>query len=228
MLEAARTPLIAALLCSLFAVQADMPSTEVDLYDRRFELLLGRWEQAKGLPSLGPKVRRNYLKFLQKLAFFLHSQEMRDATYHEVLGIAKITEKSGTHSYSEMIEDCVRRGVLEKQNDGKFSLGHLTYQEYLTASWLVERNDTSFIWRRLPESWWQKTWEFYASKTEDITSVVVEGIGRQDERSMATIRKLLKFAPHTSKRALARLEESAFKERPPLSKDDAQALSDLE
>jgi hypothetical protein len=229
MREAARTPLIAALLCSLFAVQADMPSTEVDLYDRRFELLLGRWEQAKGLPSLGPKLRRNYFKFLQTLAFFLHSRERRTATHNEVLSIAKISNRMGLAcDYGEMVEDCVRRGVLERQHDGQLSLGHLTYQEFLAACWLIERKDTLFIWRHLPEPWWQKTWEFYASKTEDLTAVVNEGVARRDERSMGTLRGLLKLAPYTSKRALNRLEDAPFRVREPISEDDPLEISELE
>jgi hypothetical protein len=206
-----------------------MPTTEVDLYDRRFELLLGRWEQAKGLPSLGPKLRRVFLKFLQTLAFYLHCHERRTATPSEVLTIARLSNRLGLIKDSaQMVEDCVRRGVLERQHNGQLTLGHLTYQEFLTAGYLINRKNTHFIWRRFPEPWWQKTLQFYAARTEDLTSVLSEGLIAKDWDSMRIVESLIKFAPFTSKRILSRFRDMPTEARTPLSEDEIPAITDLE
>ena len=89
MREAARTPLIAALLCSLYHGSVDMPSTEWDLYDRRLDLLLGRWERAKGLLALSSRRRRRYRMFLATIAFELHRRERRSAVQHKVMEHAR-------------------------------------------------------------------------------------------------------------------------------------------
>jgi predicted NACHT family NTPase len=207
MLEAARTPLIAALLCSLFELQADLPSTEVDLYERRYELLLGRWDQAKGLVSLSPNVRRSYLRALDTLAFFLHQNERRTATVEEVTSMIKRFSFPGIHcTPTELVEDCVRRGVLERQHDGQFGLGHLTYQEYLAACWLQRRNDVAFIWTHLTEPWWRKVLEFYAAKTEDLTSLLKIGLSRSPtSATTGIVDGLVTLAPFTSKPVLKQL-----------------------
>src|SRR5262249_49026685 len=75
MKEVARTPLVAALLCSLFTIPIQMPSTEVELYERRYDLLLGTWDQAKGIPTLSVELRKRYRRFLRDLAIFLHLNE---------------------------------------------------------------------------------------------------------------------------------------------------------
>src|SRR5258706_7850520 len=81
MRDAARTPLVAALLCSLYRARADMPDTEIDLYKKRFELLLGRWERAKGIAPLSGTMRRRYLHFLRLIAFRMHKAETRSMRF---------------------------------------------------------------------------------------------------------------------------------------------------
>ena len=80
MMAAARTPLIAALLCSLQHAEADMPTTEVELYEDRFSLLLGKWERAKGAEPLSPRLRQRYWHLLMDLAILMHKQEKRMIT----------------------------------------------------------------------------------------------------------------------------------------------------
>jgi predicted NACHT family NTPase len=173
MKDAARTPIIAALLCSLYEAGADMPETEAELYQRRFELLLGRWETAKGIRSLIPAEIRRFWLFLSALAMHFQQEEVRAGDYKTVSKFANRYRLPTLHaSAGEMIEDCIRRGVLEREGTGGITFGHLTYQEFMAAEWLSERNPVDFIVGLLNKSWWTKTVEFYATKKQDISPII--------------------------------------------------------
>lgn len=210
MMEIAKTPIVTALLCSLFKLGADMPSTEAEVYGRRFELLLGKWEQAKAITPLALAVRKRYMHYLRRVALVLHSEEQRSVGYGTALKLAKEYYVEELHRHPEgLVEDCVRRGVLERSENGSLSLGHLTYQEYLVAEWLSEQNPTHFIWKKLNDKWWKKALEFYAALKMDISGLlVVSKIKYIDDETVQRLRELLSLAPLTSKVSVNELEVS--------------------
>jgi hypothetical protein len=209
MRKAARSPLIAALLCSLHDVNADMPTTEVDLYEERFALLLGKWERAKGMRPLSSQVRRGYWHFLMTLAFDMHKQECRTVRYTATAEYAGRYHSKQFHGSSDaMIEDFLLRGLLIRDDLGQLSFGHLTYQEYLVARWLSFNNPVEFICSKLCDHWWQKVLQFYAAKRGDITGLIEHllksDIG-EDRRTAQHARRLAKLAPLTGRRAVREL-----------------------
>jgi len=107
-----------------------------------------------------------------------------------------------------MLEDCVRRGVLEQTPDGELSFGHLTYQEFLAAVYLIERNDRSIIWQHLSDAWWWQTLVFYASKIGDITGLVEKGLHREvTVKDLERVEQLMKLAPYTDRAAADQLRK---------------------
>lgn len=199
-----RTPLIAALLCSLFEAHADMPSTELELYERRFELLLGRWEQAKGIQPLSLGLRKRYRHFLMSIAFRMHKDEKRSLSVKDAIAHAEDYYSQKYHTNAQgLVEDCLRRELFETSALPNVSFGHLSYQEYLAAEWLAEQNPTKFVWSRLLSPWWAKVLQFYASRKLDITPLVREGLHYAGEsRSLERMLDLIKCAPLTSKAAV--------------------------
>jgi hypothetical protein len=199
MRRAAATPLIAALLCSLYQLKTDMPATEVDLYEKRFELLLGRWEKAKGIHPLRIDIRNRYRFFLMDLAHAMHEQQSRACTAREATQVAGRLYAKGFHaSPGEMVGDCVQRGVLELTALGKYSFGHLTYQEYLCAEYLAHHNPTSFILSKLTDPWWGKVFEFYAARKQDIGLLLREASHEPlNSVKVERLRKLAELAPLT-------------------------------
>ena len=202
MLEAARTPLIAALLCSLYEGyegHAKMPSTEVDLYKGRFELLLGRWESAKGIPPLPRDMRERYRHFLMAFGMDLHSREKRMENINRAVALAKVyTEPTMHQSPEELVEDCVRRGLLVRETTGGISFGHLTYQEYMAAEWLMANEPTAYVWNRLLTPWWRKTIEFYSALKMDMSVLIRESTKYQTtQESNDRLFDLLKLATLT-------------------------------
>lgn len=202
--EATRTPIIAGLMCSLYSAKAEMPSSEIELYERRFELLLGKWDQAKHIPPLPAQMQKTYQHFLMRLAFHMHTNRIRAIGLAEVLSIAKeysvgpYLKNSGA-----LIEDCIQRGLLEAETLGGLSFGHLTYQEYLAARWLAQDNDIRFVWSVLLGPWWIQTLDFYATIKGDLTRLIKHSmkyktVGELFDR----ICHLAKLAPFTNSQTL--------------------------
>ncbi len=180
-----------------------MPSTELELYERRFELLLGRWEKAKRIPPLSVGIRRQYLHFLMALAIYLHRREERSINEQDAFRFAEPYSVPKFYATPQaLIKDCERRGLLERDEGNHLTFGHLTYQEYLAGEWLAQHNPTGFVWSRLLAPWWSKVLEFYAARKLDITPLVREGLQyRGEQSSLERMATLVSLAPLTSKRA---------------------------
>ena len=173
MKEAARTPLIAALLASLYRADADLPATEVELYGERFDLLITKWDRVKGIEPVPVKVRRKYLHFLGELAGAMHSRGLRSMPHEEANELAENwVDGKYFRDGRALILDCVRRGLLLRGVMDELSFGHLTYQEFMTARWLHSRSDFKQVWKLLTEVWWDKALKFYAAIAGNIEPLV--------------------------------------------------------
>ena len=206
--EATRTPIVAGLMCSLYSAKAEMPSSEIELYERRFELLLGKWDQAKHIPPLPAQMQKTYQHFLMKPAFHMHTNRVRAIERTEALPIAKeYSVVPYLRNSGELMEDCIQRGLLESETLGGLSFGHLTYQEYLAARWLVQDNDVRYVWSVLLGPWWLQTVDFYATINGDLTRLIkhamkYETVGELFDR----ICHLAKLAPFTNSQVLHRFK----------------------
>jgi hypothetical protein len=206
MREIARTPIMAALLCVLYKAGADLPTTEVELYERRFELLLGRWEQAKGIVPIPPDIRKRYLLFLMELAFVIHGRKSRAISYNDALALSKEYFSKQYHGSGDaFMKDCIHRGVLQNDLNNNVSFGHLTYQEFMVGKWLVHNNQLTTFWKFILDPWWNKSIEFYVSIRGDISGIFfdknpdkIRGLKRK------RIKQLLLLAPYTSPKTIQR------------------------
>jgi energy-coupling factor transporter ATP-binding protein EcfA2 len=201
MREAARTPMIAALLCSLIHADADMPSTEIELYEQRFELLLGRWEQAKGIEPLTRATRTLYWHFMMALAFEMHEKGLRVIERQEAVRVAMNYASTKLHLTADaIVQDCQSRGLLETEGLGGISFGHLTYQEFLAGKSLAHHNPVDFILSHLSEPWWENPLHSYAALKSDISALLDAAANVRGRRlSVGRLRELIALAPITPK-----------------------------
>jgi predicted NACHT family NTPase len=212
----AKTPIIAALLCALHHIDADMPSTETELYEERFALLLGKWDRIKGIQPLPTKLRERYWHFLMFLAFEMHKIERRETDTDFVLKAAKKYFSKDYHQNAEsLLYDCIQRGLLVRNEIGQISFGHLTYQEFLVGRWLASFNSVEFICSIVVKPWWRKSIEFYCSKIVDITSLIEcfllklsdkDDYSKKEKYSVDILIELSRFSPLTDKSILESLK----------------------
>ena len=142
-----------------------------------------------------------------KLAYALQASEKRTIKRAGINEIAKQYFSTKYHGSADaLVDDCIRRDLLEVTHNGDLSFGHLTYQEHLAAEWLAQVNPAKFIWEVIQNPWWKKTIEFYAARKLDLTPVVKYGCrNRSSVRASERVLELVKLAPFTSKTWVLRL-----------------------
>ncbi len=191
-----------------------MPETEVELYHQRFELLLGKWEQAKRIQPLPLGLRRRYWRFISRLAFEMHQREVRTARLQDVRDVACDAHSPDFHGNAEdLVTDCIHRGILEAEPQGGLSFGHLTYQEFLAARWLEHENPLEFIVEKSASSWWQNTLRFYATSKGDVGSLVAYALqAGAPETGTELLAELVDLAPLTDPGLRSQLGEIPARE----------------
>jgi len=202
MKEIARTPMVLTLLCSLVEAEAELPATEVGLYQKRFDLLLGKWEHAKGIPQMPEEMRARYWHFLMKLAFHTHKIKARIFSFSDAIDLTReLASPEDSDQPSGMVANCLRRGLIEPDPHGGFSFGHLTYQEFLAGSWLSHHNPIEWVAAYVSDPWWTKALQFYAATKQDLGQLLalINSDTKLAAEHFATIIKLLHLAPLTSK-----------------------------
>jgi hypothetical protein len=199
--NAARNPMVAALLCSLYHLGADLPTTEFELYERRFELLLGKWEVVKGIGRLTRDASRRYWRFLSDLALWMHRRELRLVRGGIAVELASGYFSRKRHGRPEgLVRDCIQRGVLEYESEAGLSFGHLTYQEYLVARRIAADNDYGLVLANITSAWWRNVARLFAAMKEDITSLVGMAIESEcNSRELQEVARLVPLAPFTDK-----------------------------
>jgi glutaredoxin-related protein len=196
--ESARTPVIAALLCSLYQADVDLPSTEVELYEKRLDLLLGQWEQAKGIRPMSEVYRKKYKLFITNIALNVHLDEKRLFSQGSIVQLASRFMNEGYNPGTDaFIKDCIDRGLFFVEEDGLLSFGHLTYQEYLVAKQILQVSAIDLVINYLGKAWWKKPLEFYASLCGDISPLLNRLTKEQINKHMVELKRLCSLAPLT-------------------------------
>lgn len=196
--EHAGLPIIAATVCSVFEIDLSIPARISDLYDSRVDLLLGRWEQAKGIVPMRKELRERYHMFLTHLAYEVHRAKGRFFMFDTIRRLAP--HYSIAASTSSFAEDCVSRGLLSIDEEGRYDFGHLTYQEFFVAKFLAHHNDVASIAGKLADPWWVKVLEFYATLQMDITPLMRQAamLGLSEPQK-AHLQELRALAPLTER-----------------------------
>ena len=163
--ELVTTPLLLSLTCLVFQGKGDFPLLYSKLYQQAFELLLSRWDEARGIKrdevyrslSLNQKI-----KLLSRIAIITFTQGNYLFSSENIENIiANFWQDSGQKEEwdREVILQAIeaQHGVIVKRSRGVYSFSHLTLQEYLTARAIVTGGDGSF-WQELIARIGEKQW----------------------------------------------------------------------
>ncbi len=149
----AEKPLLLTLMVNLHASTGALPDKRAELYEKTVELLLENWERGR---SLIAERLSDYLqtssasirKLLQELAFDAHanhqSERVADTAnldgFKLLNGLMKLSAKKV--DMAELLEYLNQRaGILENVAEGIYRFPHRTFQEYLAACHLTDRDE---------------------------------------------------------------------------------------
>jgi len=145
------TPILLSLVCSVFEKRSNFPTKKTKLYQAALEILLIRWDQARGI--VRDKIYRDLaitdkIKLLSHIAATTFTQGKIFFEKTELLSIVSEYLQEVTHPDcdpetlwldSETIVTSIelQHGLLIEQAKDVYSFSHLTFQEYLTARKIV-------------------------------------------------------------------------------------------
>jgi len=182
--ELAQNPLLLTIVALVHRIDAVLPDERVVLYQKCTETLLNTWHTWKyrgtDVVKRGKIERRNRQR-MEAIAYWMHTQARGTEEGQRAIVPAKMlfnflsnyienNERvreddddpiDQAHSFLDFIKQ--RAGLLIEVGDAKFSFVHLTFQEYLTASYIVtqsEKGGADTIWAtiedRLSDPAWQE------------------------------------------------------------------------
>ena len=156
-LELTKTPLLLTLLCLAYDELLEFPSRRVDLYKESFDALLKKWDASRdiqrdviyrGLSTLRKEnllSRIAYQNFKSGKFFFREEDITKQITdYLEQLPYED-TKQALPDGKAVLKSIEAQHGLIVERTYGIYSFSHLTFQEYLTARYIVQNAGTGTL-----------------------------------------------------------------------------------
>lgn len=149
-----------------------LPERRVALYTDICKVFLGKRQEARG-QELELKPDQMQL-LLQPLAYYMMQQGIRDITPAQAQSVIeepleRVSSQMSTDVFLKLVEN-VSGLLLEREND-VYSFAHMTFQEYLTATHLQEKQLGNELVALVGLAWWQETIRLYCA-IADATPII--------------------------------------------------------
>lgn len=164
-------PLLLTVVALVHRDRIKLPDRRAELYAEAVDVLLGKWDEAKGL-SVGNKViagrpfdTADRRLLLQSVALHMHEARLKEIEGEALrdllvtmLGGAMRNEDEAPHAVEQFLQVIEERtGLLTARGQGVFAFSHLTFQEYLAALAIAGRDDyIAYTLNRVADSWWRE------------------------------------------------------------------------
>ena len=169
--ELAVNPLLLTVIALVHRYRAQLPERRSELYEEAVEVLLGLWDEAKGLQAEMPLGGRlldggDRRSLLEPIAFWLHERKRREIERDELIPLLQPAFANFVEGDKKAAQKAVmlflqkineRSGLLVERGVGVYGFAHLTFQEYLAARALADRADAvEYSVKVLPDPWWRE------------------------------------------------------------------------
>ena len=164
--DLARNPLLLTMSIMVHRYRGALPGSRGELYKEICDVSLGGRQRAKGLRlELSPE--QNQL-VLQPLAFYMMEQEKTEITPAEAQSIIDEPLKSVStlmkpQEFLKIIEDS---NIWVKQGLDVYGFAHLSFQEYLAAMHIKEKDLKQILVKQVGSGWWRETIVLYCNRAD--------------------------------------------------------------
>jgi len=198
-------PLSATILATLKENNIPLPTTEASLYQKRFELLSGMFDRFKGVnrSTIQPE---NLIRTAQYLAFEIHKKGERKFSREQAIKICEgyedIFDLSPSEAVvNELISPCE---IIQPTNDGKFSFGHLRFQEFLSSKEFGHRRGL-VLHKYVTSNWWYDVIVLYCQDSKNIEWIIEDAIQNEyTAKSQELLKTIIQFGKESQKSKLTR------------------------
>ena len=169
--ELAINPLLLTVIALVHRDRVKLPDRRAELYDEAIAVLLGKWDEARGVRPEQPILpdrpfdTTDRRLLLQSVALHMHEQQQKEIEtealqellrqlFRPLVADEALADKA-VDRFLRLIEE--RTGLLVARGDGVYTFSHLTFQEYLAALAVAARDDyVAFTLARSGEAWWRE------------------------------------------------------------------------
>ena len=168
--ELAINPLMLTVIALVHRDRVKLPDRRAELYAEAVDVLLGKWDEARGVEETcilegRPFDAGDRRLLLQSLALKMHAGGKREieaddlqrelrAAFANMTPDARAAERA-VERFIKVIQE--RTGLLVEAGPGAYRFSHLTFQEYLAALAMIARDDyVEYILQRAPEAGWRE------------------------------------------------------------------------
>ena len=200
--DLARSPLLLTYLCLICERDRLLPNTRKELYSKALDITLEDWDKQKGI---GPDSRLedyglgSYLEkvLLSGIAYenfqaerlFFSKEYLLAKIAHFLDENPRIDKNLTADLVFKSIE--IRQGILIECFFGSFCFSHLTFQEYLTAYFVVKNQlIEKILYDHLADSRWREVFLLISELTEGNIKSLLDLIQKQANECIAEYPKL--------------------------------------
>jgi len=168
--ELAVNPLLLTVVALVQRYRAQLPERRTELYEEAIEVLLGKWDEAKGLEDRAVLAGRaldagDRRGLLEPVALWMMEQRVREIEATELrrqLGQRFFDMCGDWRQASKAVDEFLhlineRSGLLAERGQRIYGFSHLTFQEHLAARAVADRSDyVPYTLDRLGHGWWRE------------------------------------------------------------------------
>ena len=168
--ELAINPLMLTVIALVHRDRVKLPERRAELYAEAVDVLLGKWDEAHGVEDSRildnkPFDTGDRRLLLQSIALKMHEAGQKEIEADDLqtqleAAFASLTPDSraadrATERFLNVIQE--RTGLLVEAGQGVYRFSHLTFQEYLVAVEVAEREDfVTYTLARTAEPFWRE------------------------------------------------------------------------
>ena len=162
------------LLVTVFAATADytkqdIPANITELFKKFTELMLGRWDERKGLRQQYQAPLKDFV--LTRLAFRMHTNHKVSIARHEAVEIVKdeLINRGHEEDVPKLLDEIFERSGIFRIMGGEIEFRHHLLQEFFAGRGIA---DPETVHQLIYEDWWKRALVFYFGERADNISLL--------------------------------------------------------
>jgi hypothetical protein len=235
--DLAENPLLLTIICLVHRVDAVLPDERVVLYQKCTETLLNTWHhwryRTEDTRHRG-RVEKQNLDRMEYIAYAMHcAVDASDPTQRSIVTHSQLLdllasfieqeERPSTDIPADLADVFVRfvrerAGLLVEVGEGRYSFVHLTFQEYLTASYLRKTGELTgvkIVWTLM-----QKDGRCENPRWHEVIRLLIGGLTKRESQEFL-LKKILSRRPDAKSAELALLAGGCLIDRIQAAEDMA-------